>query len=131
MQTSSCWHQSMPTTVGVYFSRQWDLKVRLEGLQWEFIDKLSQGQGYAVSDGSFKDELGALAWIIEGPNSALCLMGHWHTLGSMSDHSSFWSELAGILGILYILTFFPPTKEKPSFCLACNGLSVISHLQKQ
>ncbi len=113
------------------FSRQWNLKVWLEGSQRAFIDRLSSGQGYAVCDGSFKDKSGAAAWIIEGPNSALRLMGNWHTPGMTSDHSSFRSELAGILGALHTLTFFPPTTEKPSLRLACDGLSVITRLQMQ
>jgi len=44
------------------------------------------------------------------------------------DHSSFRSELTGIVGILYTLTFWPPTRIKPTFRLACDGLSVINHL---
>jgi len=32
---------------------------------------LSKGEGFAVSDGSFKDEAGAAAWIIEDKTAAL------------------------------------------------------------
>jgi len=32
---------------------------------------LSKGEGFAVSDGSFKDEAGATAWIIEDKTAAL------------------------------------------------------------
>jgi len=74
---------------GVTFSRQWNLQVQLEGSQREFLNKLSDGQGYAVSNGSFKEESGAAAWLIEGPNSDLWLTGKWHTPGTSSDHSSF------------------------------------------
>jgi len=95
----------------VAFARQWNLIVHLEGTQWEFQKTLSHGDGYAVSNGLFKDELGAMAWIIEGPTLALRLTGHWHMPGSPLDHSSFHSELAGIIGVLYMLTF-PPKKQQ-------------------
>jgi len=40
----------------------------------------------------------------------------------------FHSEVAGIVGILYTLTFWPPKSNKPPFHLACDKLSVITHL---
>jgi len=36
---------------------------------------LLEGNGYAVSDGLFKEDTGAAAWIIEGPTSELRLTG--------------------------------------------------------
>jgi len=76
---------------------------------------LSNGEGFAISNGSFKDEAGAAAWIIEDKSANLCIIGQWHTPGQPPDHSLFWSELAWILGILYTLTFGPPTTVKLTF----------------
>jgi len=109
---------------GAVFARQWNLVVHLEGIQWEFQETLSQGASYAVSDRSFKDKSGAAAWIIEGLTLALRLTAHWHMPRLPPDHSSLFSELADIIGILYILTS-PQKTVKPTFWLACNGLSVV------
>jgi len=110
------------------FSRQWQLQVQLEGLQ-ALLHQLSKGLGYAVSNSSFKAESGAAAWLIEGSNSSTRLIGNWHTPGELSDHSSFRSKVAGILGVLYSLTYFTPTTPTPPFRLACNSLSVVNRLQ--
>jgi len=57
------------------------------------------------------------------------LISKWHTPGPPAAHSSFHSKLAGIVGILYTLTFWVPMMIKLNFQLACNGLSVITRLQ--
>jgi len=90
---------------------------------------LSQGHGYAVSDSSFKDEAGSAAWIIKGLNSEVQLRGQWYTPGHTDNHSSFQSKLAGIVGVLYTLTFWPLWMAMPNFQLACDSLSVITWLQ--
>jgi len=74
--------------------------------------------------------MGAAAWIIKGPNSTLHLIGQWHMPGHKDDHSSFHSKLAGIIGVLHTLTFWPPTSHKPLVWLACDGLSVVTCLAK-
>ena len=112
------------------FSLQWGLSIQLVGAQATVRSALSAGQGYAVSDGSFKNDTGAAAWIIEGPNSSVRIIGQMHTPGYSADHSSFRSELAGIVGVLYTLTFWPPSSLKPAFRLACDGLSVVTRLAK-
>jgi len=90
---------------------------------------LSEGIGYAVSDGSFQDTAGAAAWIIEGSTLTVRLIGKWHTPRPPDAHSSFRSKLAGIVGILYTLTFWAPMTIKPHFRITCDGLSVITRLQ--
>jgi len=110
------------------FSLQWRLQLHLGGPQKALLKALSKGHGYVVSDGSYKDDSGAAAWIIEGQTSAIHLTGAWHTPGQAEDHSSFRSEVAGLLGVLYTLTFWVPMSTKPTFQLACDGLSVIQRL---
>jgi len=70
-------------------------------------------------------------WIIEGNDSTTRLSGQWYTPGHDDDHSSFQSKLAGIVGVLYSLTFWPPRLLRPPLRLACDGLSVISRLSAQ
>jgi len=105
--------------------------VRLTGSQSILLDALTQGWGYAVSDSSFKDDNGLAAWIIEGHNSTQQLVGQVRTPGHPVDHSSFRSEVAGIVGVLYTLTFWPPCSGKPDLQLACDGLSVVKRLTNQ
>jgi len=77
-------------------------------------EALLRGHGFTVSDGSYKDEAGAMAWIIKkGSNLSMPLVGKRHTPGQPSDHSLFCSELAGIVGALYTLPFWPPTSTNP------------------
>jgi len=52
------------------FSQQWGLQLHLCGSQKALLHALSCGHSYAVSDGSYKEEYGSAAWIIEGPTSA-------------------------------------------------------------
>jgi len=88
--------------------QQWDLAIELLGAQWEMHAELSQGFSYAVSNGLFKDTVGAAAWIIEGSALHIHLIRQWHTPGPLEAHSSFRSELASLVGVLYTLTFGLP-----------------------
>jgi len=90
------------------FAQQWALETHLTGAQCKLQEALSQGHGYTVSDGSFKDRNGAAAWIIEGTDSTTRLSSQWYIPGYADNHSSFCSKLAGIVGVLYTLTFLPP-----------------------
>jgi len=94
------------------FFQQWEMLVHLMGSQLVLLDALTQGCGYAVSDGSYKDDNGSAAWIIEGPNSTLQLVRQVFTPGHPGDHSSFHSKVAGIVSVLYTLTFWPPRLGK-------------------
>jgi len=67
----------------------WKLQLALTGSQKQLMGALSGGLGFAVSDGSYKDEAGAAAWIIKGPDSTNRIVGSWHTPGYKEDHSSF------------------------------------------
>jgi len=89
--------------------------------------ELLGGWGFAVCDGSFKDDTGTAAWIIEGADSNTQLVGSWYTPSHGDDHSSFRSKLAGIVGVLNTLSFWPPTQTAP-FRLACDGLSVVTRI---
>lgn len=62
-----------------------------------------QGNATAVSDGSFKDQLGTSGFILRGSQRQLSVIGDNVVLGSPTEQSSYRSELAGISGILAVL----------------------------
>jgi len=57
--------------VNFHIVRNWDALTR----------KVLQGQGYAVSDSSFKTNQGTAVWIIEGASSANRVIGECFTPG--------------------------------------------------
>ncbi len=79
------------------FAITWKLNLTLVGSQRTMMNGLQAGLGYAVSDGSYKDDAGAAAWIIEGSDSTSRLIGTWYTPGTTDNHSSFRSKIAGII----------------------------------
>jgi len=87
-------------------------RVWICGLRWLF-----QGQEWSSSLDNWRHWLNNQA--------------EWAMPGHLEDHSSFHSELARIVRVLYTLTFWPPTTIRPAFWLACNGLSVISQISAQ
>jgi len=64
------------------------------------IQAILSSQAIAVSNGSFRDQLGAAAWMIEGTMAEHRLLGTGHTLGNLEDQSAYQSELFGLWGIL-------------------------------
>jgi len=108
------------------FAQEWKLELTQTGALTSLRLDLRNGHGYAVSDGSYKSGNGAAAWIIEGKTAANRLTGVCYTPGCADDHSSFHSELAGLLGLLHVLAFWKPTTGKPTCHIECDGQSVIN-----
>jgi len=73
------------------FTKEWKVQIHVQGT---YIDTkgLSRGIGYVVSDGLYWEDARLATWIIEGNDSAKCLIGNMHTPGYGADHSAFWSE---------------------------------------
>jgi len=76
--------------------KDWEVNFHIIGNWDELVQEVTLGRGYAVSDGSFKANQGAAAWIIKGLSSANCVIGECFTPGTDKDHSSFCSKLTGI-----------------------------------
>jgi len=110
------------------FAQEWKLELTHTGAITSLRLDLWNGHGYAVSDGSYKSGNGAAAWIIEGMTAANRLTGVCYTPGCTDDNSSFRSELAGLLGLLHVLTYWKPTIGKPQCCITCDGQLVINQL---
>lgn len=71
---------------------------------YELANGIREGAARAVSDGSFKDEYGTAAGILAASiNDTDTLLFVNSVPGIPSDQSSYRSELAGILGTLYVV----------------------------
>ena len=85
---------------------------KLKGEQWAALDVLmtpginslvediKNGTAIGVSDGSFKDEFGTAAWVIENVEGTQRIMGNVLVPGYASDHSAYRSEIAGLYGMV-------------------------------
>jgi len=85
------------------FVKDWEVNFHIIGNCDDLLSAITQGHGFAVSDGSFKSQQGATAWIIEGTSSSSQVIGECFTPGYGEDHSSFRSKLAGIYSCLLFL----------------------------
>jgi len=122
--------QSIEYFLQLQFAWDWELEVHPMGL-WQFLlQELHLGNGFAMSDGSFRQGTGAAVWIIEGSTSQNWIVGESFVLGSNDDHSLFQSGLMGIFAVLLFLyqVCQPPGVHKPRFQLACDGKSVLHWL---
>jgi hypothetical protein len=63
------------------------------------------GKAIAVSDGSFKDSRGKVAFIIEGASQVGRLVGIKIVPGKDESQTAYRSELSGIVGIVPPRTF--------------------------
>jgi len=54
---------------------EWQLQLQVQGHLWDLKQELKESYGYAVSDGSYQDQSGAVAWIIEGKTSMNQIIG--------------------------------------------------------
>jgi hypothetical protein len=82
----------------------------------------------AVTDGSFKDNFGTAAWILECANTSQQMSGNVVAPGSAHDHSSYCSELSGVYAVLLVtnrlcLYFNIP---EGSFLLGCDSQSTLA-----
>ena len=92
-----------------------DVLDRRKGEQWaiqqlltttdidEIVQDIAKGTAVGVSDGSFKDEAGTAAWIIENERGTQRIMGKTIVPGYASDQSAYRSEIAGIYSMVLIV----------------------------
>jgi len=113
------------------FSRTWELEVETVGTEQVVVADITQGTALAVSNGSFKEGRGVAAWTIEGRTATDKITGACLVPGTAEDHSTFWSKLMGILGVLltvhHILMDYKQVQGTLWVC--CNGKSALSHAE--
>jgi hypothetical protein len=56
-----------------------------------------------VADGSFKDQHGTAAWVIEAESNTNRSTGVNLTPGALSDQSAYRSEVSGLFGIAFMI----------------------------
>jgi hypothetical protein len=81
-----------------------------------------------VCDGSYKDEKGASAWVLEGASNRNRIRGYNQVPGATTDQSPYRSELAGLLGTVTMITeiykFHHLTEGQ--ITVACDNISVLN-----
>jgi len=98
---------SLETLIGALGARegeQWALRnIKTTICIDEIIKDIANGMAVGVSDGSFKDEGGTAAWIIENEAGTQRIMGTVEVPGYGSDQSAYRSELVGIYAMIVIV----------------------------
>jgi hypothetical protein len=90
-------------------------------------EAIKQGNAIAVSDGSFQDQYGPAAWVLEGDSSSGRISGAVTAPGNAKDQSAYRSELTGIYSIMMctknLCEYFNITSG--SITLGCDGQSAL------
>lgn len=91
-------------------------------------DAIRQGTAVAVSDGSFKNELGTAALVLEGQDSNNRILAGHLTPGPPSSQSSFQSELSGLYGIVLLVNTICRLHNimEGKVCCACDGAQALA-----
>jgi hypothetical protein len=88
---------------------------------------IKEGDAIAISNGSFRDQYGTAAWVLEGSNSNGRIVGAVIAPGTAKDQSAYRSELVGIYSILLcvkkLCNFFHITQG--CIELGCDGQSAL------
>ena len=83
---------------------QWALKDILTNESiTEIVRNIGNGTSVAVSDGSYKDNGGTAAWIIENECGSQRMVRHVNVPGTVSDQSAYRSEIAAIYGLVLVI----------------------------
>jgi hypothetical protein len=70
---------------------------------WSLAEGIINGTATAVSDGSYKDQIGTSGFVLRGLHRKLSAIGNNVVSGNPAEQSSYQSELAGILGTLAVV----------------------------
>ncbi len=107
--------------------QRWQCESTLEGSVDNLIQAIQSGKAVAVSDGSFRDQMGAAAWTIEATTAEHQLLSTGHTPGNPEDQSAYRSELFGLWGILASLRQLSSDHNihQGQVTIACDGLSAL------
>ncbi len=99
----------------------------IEGQLDLLIMAIKDGKAVAVSDGFFKEQHGAAAWMIKGETAAVCICGAGLTSGALDDQSMHCSELFGLWGPLASLKQLCTEFHlgEGTVVIACDGLSAL------
>jgi len=107
--------------------------LRSEGQMMNLIQAIHDGQAMAVSNSTFKDQAGAVVWMIEGHTAVDCLWGTGLTPGQLEDQSVYWSELFGLWSILASLKQLVESHNITygQLTIACDGKAALKKAQQE
>jgi len=110
-------------------AQDWNLCLHTVGSLSALITDIRKGHGYIVSDGSYRNNASAAAWIIEGRDATCRIIGMMITPGYETDHSSFCSKLMGLYGALCTLEVLDLGPMGTPCRIACDGKSALDRVQ--
>jgi len=90
-------------------------------------EAIQEGSAMAISNGSYKNTFGTVAWTIGNPDTTSFLSGQAVCPGKADDMDLYRTELAGIYCIMIVVEkfcCFHDIKEG-SIELGCDGLSAL------
>ncbi len=95
----------------------------------QIAQSIIDGSAVAVCDSSYKDGKGSAAWVIEGTTSEGRIRGTNFPPGPSKGQNSYRSELAGIYGILTMLTVICSTHniQSGAITIACDNTSALQN----
>jgi hypothetical protein len=88
---------------------------------------IRNGNACAVSDGSFKDELGTSSWVFDGTNAEGRIQGDMAVPGAPTDQCAYRSEIIGLYSIACTLEVLCKlyNLDLRAIIIGCDGLLVI------
>lgn len=111
-------------------TRIWCIQhLTIDGDGSELATAISNKEAIMVSDGSFKDQRGTAALVLQGATSTGKARAVNRVPGEPEDHDSFHSELSGLIGIatlVELLCEYFDIKGGSSVEVACDGLSALN-----
>jgi len=112
-------------------NNHWKIINQIEGNIDKLITTIKEHKAFAVSDGSYMNQMGAATWTIESAMAENRIKGSGWTLDSIDDQSAYQSELFGLWGILHTLLCI--TKEckikSGGVTVTCDRLAALKKAQ--
>ena len=96
-------------------------------------EAIHNGVAITICDGSFKDEFGMAAYVLEGETSTNRIVVVLVTPGTDDDQSSYCSKLSGLFGVVVMVHFvceqFAITDS--AIEVGCNCESALCHVSNE
>ena len=111
-----------------------------EGEQWalhnlkttecidDIVKDIANGKAVGISDGSFKDEGGTAAWILENEQGTQRIMGTVVVPGYASDQSAYRSEIAGLYAMVLVVEMIKEVwgLTEGGILIGCDGKDALN-----
>ena len=124
--------QSLPQYINTNHLSRWTdhLQIQRQGEMLDFQHEYLNNNLILVSDGTYKEGVGAAAWIITSKtNQNIFIKGQCPTMGHPTSQDSHRSELFGILGGIFLLRKYILSWEqaKGRITIGCDNTSALSY----